>query len=47
MSIELHVFGDATETGYGSFANARFLFKDDMAKIRFLISKASVAPLGS
>ena len=44
-SIELHVFGVASEMGYGAVAYARFLLQDDTAEVRFLISKARVAPL--
>jgi hypothetical protein len=45
VATELHVFGDASESGFGAVAYVRFLFSDGSASVRFIISKARVAPL--
>ncbi|XP_032796170.2 uncharacterized protein LOC116932522 [Daphnia magna] len=44
-TTELHVFGDASEMGFGAVAFVRFLFSDGTASVKFIISKARVAPL--
>ncbi|XP_032781182.2 uncharacterized protein LOC116919317 [Daphnia magna] len=44
-TTELHVFGDASEMGFGAVAYVRFLFSDGTASVKFIISKARVAPL--
>ncbi|XP_057374666.1 uncharacterized protein LOC130695542 [Daphnia carinata] len=44
-ATELHIFGDASELGFGAVAYVRFLFNDRPASVKFIISKARVAPL--
>ncbi|XP_057380930.1 uncharacterized protein LOC130703485 [Daphnia carinata] len=44
-ATELHIFGDASELGFGAVAYVRFLFNDRPANVKFIISKARVAPL--
>lgn len=43
--MELHIFGDASEAGYGAVTYARFVHPDGTAEVRFLISKSRIAPL--
>ena len=43
-SIELHVFGDASEIGFGAVAYARFV-RPDGADVSFLDSKSRIAPM--
>ena len=45
MSVELHVFGDASEAGYGAVTYACFVYSHGTAYVRFLISKCRIAPL--
>jgi hypothetical protein len=44
-AIELHIFGDASEMGFGAVSYARFVYPDRSADVKFLISKSRVAPL--
>jgi hypothetical protein len=44
-SVELHLFGDASEMGFGAVAYARFVYPDGSADVKFLISKSRIAPL--
>lgn len=45
ISIELHLFTDASENAYGACAYVRTLCKDGTACVRLLSSKGKVAPL--
>ena len=45
VSTELHVFGDASEMGFGAVIYIRFVYHDGTADVRLLISKSRIAPL--
>ncbi|XP_057380307.1 uncharacterized protein LOC130702709 [Daphnia carinata] len=44
-TIELHVFGDASEMGFGAVCYARFVHPNGTADISILLSKSRLAPL--
>ena len=43
--VELHVFGDASEKGFGAVCCARFVFPDGRIEVAFVMAKTRVAPL--
>ena len=43
--VELHVFGDASEKGFGAVCYARHVFPDGRIKVAFVMAKTRVAPL--
>ena len=43
--IELHIFGDASEMGFGAVAYVRFVHPDGSADVAFLLCKSRIAPL--
>ena len=44
-SIQLHVFADASEMGFGAVCYARYLLPDGTIKISFVMARNRVAPL--
>ncbi|XP_057368282.1 uncharacterized protein LOC130689298 [Daphnia carinata] len=44
-TIELHVFGDASEMGFGAVCYARFVYPNGTADTSLLLSKSRIAPL--
>ena len=45
VRVELHVFGDASEKGFGAVCYARYVFPDGGIEVAFVMSKTRVAPL--
>ncbi|KAL9972904.1 hypothetical protein ACROYT_G019295 [Oculina patagonica] len=45
VRVELHVFGDASEKGFGAVCYARYVFPDGRIEVAFVMSKTRVAPL--
>ena len=45
VQMELHVFGDASEKGFGTVCYARYVFPDGRIEVGFVMSKTRVAPL--
>ena len=45
VRVELHVFGDASEKGFGAVCYARYVFPDGRIQVAFVMSKTRVAPL--
>ena len=45
--VQLHVFCDASELAYGTVAYLRFVFKDGMYHVAFVMSKSRLAPIKS
>ena len=45
VRVELHVFGDASEKGFGAVCYARYVFPDGRIEVAFVMSKTHVAPL--
>ena len=43
--VELHVFGDASEKGFGAVCYARYVLADGRIRVSFVMSKTRVAPL--
>ena len=43
--MELHVFGDASEKGFGAVCYARYVFPDGRIEVAFVMAKTRVAPL--
>ncbi len=44
-AIELNIFGDASEMGFGAVSYVRFVYPDGSADVKFIISKSRVVPL--
>ena len=44
-SIQLHVFADASEMGFGAVCYARYSFPDGTIKVSFVMARNRVAPL--
>ena len=43
--VQLDLFGDASEKGFGAVCYARYVFSDDRIHVSFVIAKNRVAPL--
>ena len=43
--VQLHVFGDASEKGFGAVCYTRYVFPDGRIEVAFVITKTRVAPL--
>ena len=44
--VELPVFGDASEKGFGAVCYTRYVFPDERIEVAFVMAKTRVAPLG-
>ena len=45
VQVELHVFGDASERGFGAVCYARLVLRDGRIEVAFVMAKTRVAPL--
>lgn len=43
--VQFHLFGDASEKGFGAVCYTRYVFPDDRIHVSFVIAKNRVAPL--